>query len=251
MFVTIQDLEQEVVQKLENRTTNTNNIDRYVRDALIELTSNPDLRDSFPELETRGPVYNLIGGSINISVQEYAETSFVWPEDRSVKILNFVIWIDFPFNTRTQKLDPGVFQEADEYKQGPSRPVSWYRIGNLIGFDPTPDRNYLVQATYQRAHPINDYFNTAGLLNKTIVLMREEWFEVLEWVAAYRGFGELLNYPRAQEVFNMVWGRPDPGTSGERLPGLITNLKSRRQSERWLKQQPLRPIIKGYTWGNP
>jgi hypothetical protein len=249
MFVTIKDLEQEVVQKLENRTTNTLNIDRYIRDALIELTGNPDLRDSFPELEVRGPIFNLQGGPLQFSVTEYPETSFIWPGDENVKILNIILWIDWPVNSRSIKLNPGVYQESDEYKQGPSQPVEWYRIGNLIGFDPTPNRNYQVQATYQREHPITDYFNEQGQLNSTVVLMRKEWFEILEWTAAMRGYAELLNYQRAQEVFQMLWGRPDPNNSGERLPGLITNVKSRRQSERWLRQQPLRPVIRGSGWG--
>ena len=249
MPVILADLEAEVVQKLENRTTNTANIDRYLRDALIELTSNPDLRDSFPDLEVRGPVFNLQGGDIMFSVQEYAESHFVWPMDFNVKFLNFVIWIDFPVNTRSQKLNPGVYQESDEFKQGPSLPVDWYRFGHLVGFDPTPNRNYLVQGTYQRRHPITDWFNTQGLLNTTIVLMSEEWYEVLEWLAAMRGFAELLNYPRAEEVYNMCWGRPDPHNSGERLPGLVTNVKSIRRAEAWLQQQPLRPVMRAVGWG--
>lgn len=250
MPTTIQDLEQEVVQKLENRTTNTNNIDRYIRDALIEITSNVDLRDSFPDLETRGPVYDLIGGPLGISVAEYDDTSFVWPGTVNVKFLNFIIWIDFPFNTRTKKLNPGVYQEADEFTQGPSMPVEWYRIGHLIGFYPRPNRNYRVQGTYQRRHPITDWFNNAGMLNTTPILMANEWFEIIEWLAAVRGFAELLNYPRAEEVYNMVWGKPDPQNSGERLPGLVTNVKSLRRAEAWLRQQPLRPIIKQATWGS-
>lgn len=250
MFVTLKDLEQEVVQKLENRTTNTNNIDRYLRDAIIELTSNPDLRDSFPDLEERGPAYNLQGGPISFSVREYPESNFIWPVDENAKVLNIIVWIDFPFNTRWNKLNPGVFQESDKFRQGPSLPVDWYRYGKNIGFDPSPNRNYRVQASYQRQHPINDWFNSAGLLNRTIILMDQAWFEILEWTAAMRGFAELLNYPRADEIFQMIWGKPDPNNSGERLPGLITNVKTKRQSERWLQQQPLRPLIRGSGWGS-
>jgi hypothetical protein len=120
----------------------------------------------------------------------------------------------------------------------------------MIGFDPTPDRNYLVQASYQREHPIIDWFNTQGLLNTTPILMGQRWFEILEWLAAYRGFAELLNYPRAAEIFNMVWGEPDPQNAAKRLPGLVTNVKTTRRSEAWMEQQPLRPIMHGYTWGS-
>jgi hypothetical protein len=220
-----------------------------LRDALIELTGNPDLRDSFPDLEVRGPTVFLHGGNIVLSQREYPESEFIWPQDANCKVLDIIIWIDPPFNHRFQQLNPSHYQETDQYLQGPSRPVDWYRFGEMIGFYPTPDRRYRVQASYQREHPITDWFNVEGNLNTTVVLMRKTWFEILEWVAAYRGFGELLNYPRAKEVYEMVWGRPDPNNAAERLPGLITNVKTKRRSEAWLKQQPLRPIIRPYGWG--
>jgi hypothetical protein len=130
-------------------------------------------------------------------------------------------------------------------------PVDWYRFNNFIGFYPTPNQNYQVQANYQKRHPINDYFQLQSppALNTTPILMPHEWFEILQWAAAMRGFAELLNFDRAREIFDMLWGRPDPNNAAERLPGLITNVKSKRRSEAWMRQQPLRPIIFSSLWG--
>lgn len=248
--VIIQNLEQEVILKLENRVSETSNIDRWLRDAIIELSGNPDLRDSFSELEEYGPQFNLTGGPIGVSVQEYAETNFVPqgpPADYNIKTLDFLIWIDYPNNQKRQQLTPTHFQDSDKFNSYPSLPNQWYRFGNTIGFEPPPNQNYQVQARLQRRHPITDYFNQTGQLNQTIILLPNEWFEILEWSAAMRGFMELLEFEKASEIRQQLWG--DPAHPND-FPGLVASVKTKRRQEAWEQQQPLRPIIKGSTWGS-
>jgi hypothetical protein len=97
-----------------------------------------------------------------------------------------------------------------------------------------------------RRHPITDYFNTSGQLGTTTILLPNEWFEVLEWATAMRGYMEKLNYDRANEIRTMLWG--DPAHPNDN-PGLIASVKTKRRSEAWLVQQPLRPIVKMSCWG--
>jgi hypothetical protein len=246
-MATIQNLETEVIWRVENRVTETSRADVWIRDTLIEIAGNPDYRDSFPELEVTGPTFNLTGGSLGTSVQEYAETNFLSVGDYNIKSLEFFIWTDFSTNQQRKKLRPTAYQEADEYTSGPSLPTQWYRYGLNIGFDPTPNQNYQVQARVMRRHPITDYFNTSGLLNTTTILLPTEWFEVIEWAAAMRGFMELLNFERAGEIRTMLFG--DPAHPNDN-PGLIASVKTKRAAERWVEQQPLRPIIKGSCWGS-
>lgn len=249
MATTIQNLEQEVILKLENRTSETANVDRYLRDALIELTGNPDLRDSFSELEEYGPLFNLTGGPIGVSVGEYPETSFVPqgpPADYNIKTLDFLIWTDYPTNQHRRKLIPTHFQDADKFQSSPSLPTMWYRFGNTIGFESTPNQNYQVQARLMRRHPITDYFNASGLLNTTVILMPNEWYEVLEWAAAQRGFMELLEFEKATSIRTLLWGDPEHPND---FPGLVASVKTKRRQEAWLTEQPLRPVIKGSCWG--
>lgn len=242
----ISDLENEVVRKLENDTSATQDIDRWIRDSLIEIAGNPDYRDSFPELEEWGPQFNLTGGPIGTSVAEYAESNIVPAGDFLIKTLDILLWIDYPFNTKTVQLIPTQYQDVDRYQSFPSLPTQWYRFGTSIGFEPLPNQNYQVQARIMRRHPIVDYFNNSGVLNTTTLLLPNEWFEVLEWAAAMRGYMEKLNYERATQIRTMLWG--DPAHPNDN-PGLIASVKTKRRAEAWLVQQPLRPIIKSSCWG--
>jgi hypothetical protein len=245
-MATIQNLEQETIPKLENRVSETANIDRYLRDAIVEISGNPDLRDSFPELEVWGPTYVLTGGDPGVAVQEYAESNFVPAGDYNIKTLDFIIWTDVPAGTNTKQLNPSNYQEVDKTGAYPSMPVDWYRFGGMIGFDPPPDQNYQVQARLQQRHPFTDYFNQEGLLNQTTILLPNEWFEVIEWTAAMRGFMELLEFEKANNLRTLLWG--DPAHPNDN-PGLIASVKTKRRQEAWMQQQPLRPIVKSSCWG--
>lgn len=247
MPTTIQNLEQEVVLKLENRQSETANIDRYLRDTIIEIAGNPDYRDSFPDLEIYGAATNLIGGAVGIAVQEYPEAQFITlASDYNIKTLDFMLWIDYPTNQNRKQLNPTHYQETDKFSSYPSLPTEWYRFGNTIGFNPLPNKNYQVQARIMRRHPITDYFNAAGQLNTTVVLLPAEWYEVLEWAAAMRGFAELLQFEKVAELRTMLWGDPQHPNDN---PGLIASVKTKRRAEAWMQQQPLRPVVKSSCWG--
>lgn len=247
MPTTIQNLEQEVVLKLENRQSETANIDRYLRDTIIEIAGNPDYRDSFPDLEIYGATTNLTGGAVGIAVQEYPEAQFITlASDYNIKTLDFMLWIDYPTNQNRKQLNPTHYQETDKFSSYPSLPTEWYRFGNTIGFNPLPNKNYQVQARIMRRHPITDYFNAAGQLNTTVVLLPAEWYEVLEWAAAMRGFAELLQFEKVAELRTMLWGDPQHPNDN---PGLIASVKTKRRAEAWMQQQPLRPVIKSSCWG--
>jgi|SRR5271166_4335809 len=247
-MATIQNLEQEVIRKLENRKSAASDIDRYLRDSIIEIAGNPDYRDSFPDLEILGAVTNLTGGTVSTTVQEYPESQFIaLASDYNIKTLDFMIWVDYPTNQRRIQLNPSNFQESDKFSSFPSLPTEWYRFGNTIGFEPPPNQNYQVQARIMRRHPITDYFNAAGQLNTTVILLPNEWFEVLEWAAAMRGFAELLEFEKVAEVRTLLWG--DPAHPNDN-PGLIASVKTKRRAEAWMQQQPLRPVVKSSCWGS-
>lgn len=246
MAVTIANLEAETIRKLENDTSANADVDRWLRDSLIEIAGNPDYRDSFPELEEFGPTFNLIGGPIGTSIQEYAETNFIPIGDFLIKTLDFLLWIDFPTNTRSIQLIHTDFQDTDKFQSFPSQPTMFYRFGLSIGFEPPPDKNYQVQARIMRRHPITDYFNASGLLNTTVLLLPNEWFEILEWCAAMRGYMEKLNYERAAQIRTMIWGDPSKPNDN---PGLIASIKTKKRAEAWLQTGSLRPVIKQSCWG--
>lgn len=226
----ISDLDNEVILRLENRTTDLSRADIWLRDALLEITSDPNFRDEFDQLEEYGQFYNL-----TTYVQEYLDTSIVPSTDYEVAILDLLIWQDPPTNSVRRKLGHSHYQKADDFQPTFALPTEWYRFGDLIGFTPVPDKAYQVQARLLRQHPIND---TA--LATTQILIPRDWNEILIWAAVYRGFMELLEYEKAGAVYKILHGDPE---HPER-PGLLQGRKKRREMEAWRTEEALRPVVR-------
>ena len=248
----IVNLESEVILRVENQTTQTARADVWIRDALLEISGNPDYRDDFDQLEIFGPTFNLDGGSsIATAVQEYpfsnliVQVNTLGVPDYNLSTLDILIWVDYPTNQVRRRLRYTSYQAADKTPQFTSTPSEWYRFADTFGLSPVPDKDYQVQSRYLRRHPIIDYFNASGMLNTTPILLPTEWNEVIIWAAAERGFGELLNFERASEIHNMLYGDP----RDKSRPGLISSIKSRRRQENWRQESCLRPIIHRYSFG--
>ncbi len=238
----IADLVNEVLIRTENRTTDTGRAAVWIRDALLEIASDPDYRDDFLELEEWGPLFNLTGGnSPATAVQEYLETSFVPGGDVNNATLDILIWLDFPPSTNRRKLDASHYQKTDKFQQVYSIPTEWYHFGPYIGFNPVPNLNYQVQARICRQHPIND-----NVLDQTLILLPRDWNEILIWAAVQRGFMELMEYEKASAVHTLIYG--DPKNIGE--PGLIYHMKRKRRKEQYRQEQRLSLIRRPYMWGS-
>lgn len=239
LVFSIKDLENEVIIRTENRTTDTVRADVWLRDALLEITADPDFRDEFDELEELGPLFNLTGGLTLAAgaIQEYAFSNIVPAGDYNVCTLDVVLWTNFPSNTTQIRLETTSYQEADLVTRFTGQPVKWYRFGDTIGFVPVPDKNYQVQARVYKMHPIND-----DVLNQTPILIGRNWNEVLILMAVEKGFLELLQYEKAAAVHKLLHGDPK---HPKRL-GMIDGRKKRREKENWRMQAALRPIVRSY-----
>lgn len=236
------DLDSEVIKRVENRTTDTTRADVWLRDALLEITMDPVLRDEFDELEELGPLFNLTGAATIMAgaIQEYSFANIVPNGDYNTSTLDIVLWTDFPFNTTQIRLETTSYQEADMVTRFTGQPIKWYRFGDTFGMVPVPDKNYQIQARLYKQHPIND-----NLLSQTQILIGRNWNEVLVWAAAERGFMELLQFEKAAQIHQLLYGDPkDPGK-----PGLLYGKKKRRMKENFRTQVALRPIVRSYGPG--
>lgn len=237
MAFTIQSLEQEVIFRLENRQTDVNRVDIWLRDALIEIANDPDFRSDFIELEEYGPTFNLTP-----KIQEYAEAVNLIPSgDINNETLDILIWQDPPTNLLRRKLGMSHYQKADSFQPTYSLPTEWYRFAATIGFTPIPDLAYQIQCRIIRAHPIND-----ATLNQTIILLPRDWNEILVWAAVERGFLELLEFDKAMKVHSILYGDPKE----PKRPGLLNGKKKQREREGWRTETALRPIVRGMCWGS-
>lgn len=242
----IQQLENEVLLRCENKTSDVGRVDVWLRDALLEITSNPDFRNEFDLLEEYGPTYNLQGGNTfgtlggSGAVQEYPFSNIVPSGDYNVATLDVLIWQDPPTNSIRRKLILSHYQKADNFQPTFSLPTEWYRFADTIGFTPVPDKNYQIQARILRQHPIND-----SQLNQTQILIPREWNEILVWAAVERAFMEYLEYEKAGKVHQLIYGDP----KHPERPGLIEGRKKRREMEAHRTESALRPIYRPCSWG--
>jgi hypothetical protein len=232
----ISDLDNEVILRCENRTTDLSRADIWLRDALLEITSDPDFRNEFDQLEEYGVPFNLTP-----KTQEYAESNFIPTGDINVATLDILLWQDPPTNLIRRKLDPSHYQKADFFQPTNSLPTEWYRFNSLIGFTPIPDKTYQVQTRMLRMHPIND---TA--LSLTQILIPRDWNEILIWAAVERGFMELLEFEKAAKVKMLLYGDPKYPAR----PGLLNGRKKRREMEAHRTETPLRPVVRSYMYGH-
>jgi len=240
---TIDSLVPEVLIRVENRTTDTSRAQVWLRDAILEIASDPDYRDDFLELEVWGPLYNLTGGnSSSTAVQEYLESDFVPSGDVNNATLDILIWLDFPPASNRRKLDVSHYQKTDKFQQVYSLPTEWYHFGPYIGFNPVPDLNYQVQARICRQHPFDD-----NSLGDTLILLPRDWNEVITWAAVQRGFMELMEFEKASAVHTLLYGDPK-NIAGE--PGLIYHMKRKRRKEQYRQEQRLSMIRRPYMWGS-
>lgn len=232
---TIGQLASEVIIRCENRTTDINRAQIWLRDALLEISGSPDYRDDFVELEELGPIVNLTPQQ-----QEYSETTFIPTGDVPSLAADIMIWTDYPANTVRRKLDVSHYQKVDKFVPIYALSTEWYRFGPNIGFNPVPDQPYQVQARMVKMHPIND-----ANLGATVILLPRDWNEVLIMAAVIRGFVELLEYEKSEKVRTQLYGDPD----NKAQPGLIFHVKRKRRKEQWRMEQRLTVVNRPYGWG--
>jgi hypothetical protein len=229
----IQDLENEVIIRTENKTTDTSRADVWLRDGLLEITSDPDFRNEFDQLEIYGIPY-----IVTPKQQEYDEDNLIPQGDVNTATLDILIWQDPPTNYVRRKLDMSHYQKADNFQPTYSLPTEWYRFGSLIGFTPIPDLAYQVQTRMLRMHPIAD------TISQTQILIPRDWNEILIWMAVQRGFMEYLEYEKAAKVNRLLHGDP----KYPNRPGLYEARKKRREMEMWRSEGKLRPTIRRYCY---
>lgn len=244
--VLIADLANEVCIKLENRLSLINRAYVWVRDSLKEITANTDLRDDFHELEIWGTPFNLDPSIVEYPFSELVAeatdplTGALIPTVNAAT-LDVLLWTDPPSNTKRRRLDMTHYQDVDRGSPTPGTPSQWYRFGDNISFNPNPNNFYQTQARILRYHP----FNTQNLA-QTVVLINDDWHEVVEWGAVERGYMELQEFDKASAIHTLIHGDP-------KYPaklGLLQGAKKVRKKEAWRTSGRFRYVGRGYGYGS-
>jgi hypothetical protein len=95
----------------------------------------------------------------------------------------------------------------------PGTPAYWSRYQNKVFIAPQPDNSYYSYMRYQIQHPFS---NPPALTD--VILLDDDWREIIEYSAAMRGAGDLRMLDYASGYKSILFG--DPKKQGD--VGLIT-----------------------------
>jgi hypothetical protein len=213
---TINQLIPGVALMLQDRSDiNQYNPQFFMQQAIQELNAQPDM--PFEELRVTGPQVSL---NNNPPTYSYPVTFFLNPGDDYAMIDALNMFVNYPANTVPVPLKYETPAGIRPMTFIPGFPSRWCRYGRNIWVGNPPNLPYVCFADYRRRHP----FNTD--LGSTVVLLPNEWFEVVQYATAYRmAQGPLRWSDMAKEIKMLLYGDPNDPSQ----PGLIKSLKVQAQ----------------------
>ncbi len=219
---------------LGNRLDLDPRILRWIANSYLELGMAykfAELEDSYDETMVVGtsvydyPVTSVAGGS---------RTSGY--ETRAIRTMSVIDTSDNPRPLRRRNKDL-----VDRYKSTTQGPPSIYAPwGQQVILRPVPDLAYTLRWNIWLKPRIE---TNPGA---SVILLPDDWLEILDLIAAMRGHAELLERDKADELFRILHGPEDP-RSGRRHPGLIAQRLTQRAAEFEAEEYGVRPNIRRYT----
>lgn len=211
---TVADLVPGVIEALQQRTDVAALAPKYIRKAIIELTS----KYPFDELRRTGPQIQVTGADNMVSAFLNPGDDYNWPEV-------IAVFVDSPNNTVLDTLDYKT-PKAIEIITSPVTqgiPKYWTRFGQLIRIAPVPQQPFTIYMRYQVKHPFPQNTLDAVALGAQPLFMPDDWEEIVEYAAAERIAVVKRWNEQANFIHGILWGDPDFQMSdGQRgRPGLV------------------------------
>lgn len=117
----------------------------------------------------------------------------------------------------------------------PGTPAYWSRYNNFIYIAPQPNNTFYSYMRYQKQHP---FTNPASL--EDVILLPDEWREIIEYSASLRGAGNLRMLDYATSYKNTLFGDPKkPGDVGL-IAARVSQMESDTVSNQGMRQ--IRPM---------
>lgn len=259
--LTINDLINKVKANLQNRSdvseAATNPEMRpsaWIRDALREITSTPDL--PFEELRVNGPLVT-IGPGLGYKGSNYAYPvsmflnsgdDMVFSEDpviffngQQATSAGLAITTSNVVGYSMDYLTPKAIQPLLFIPGGV--PFKYTRYGAQFWFGTQPGQPYNVYLPYQIRHPFNNDLVT------TQIRLPLDWMDILAYAAAERGAVNLRWNDQATYLHNLLYGDPKsmiPGTGQMGRPGLIAAKITQMERDRRISTIQIMPGANRY-----
>lgn len=216
---------------LGNRNDLASRLPVWIANAYIELASNipfPDLEASDYLLTTAGGGFPPVGDSYAYPTNArgiLSATMFINNIPRPIKKKN-IEYIDFY---------PTI---------APGPPAVWAPFNYQMIFRPVPDQAYTILRRFWTS-PVVD-FSSTGATSATQLMIPFDWFEVVDYMAALRGYMELQNTQKVAETRQILYGDPKHPQDN---PGLIKQHLTPIQSENMNSDYGMRMKVRRYTGG--
>jgi len=223
-----------------NRHEITDRVFGWLQDAYLEL----GMSYPFEELEDVYEYFTEAGvAAIDYPVTALANASRT--EGYATRAVRSAVIINSTTSNviRLRKKNPlylDLFNEATTSRRMPSVYATTMRTFEVR---PIPDDVYKIRLRLW-LKPLINYSDN----NLTQIDLPDDWWEIMIYLAAAKGYLELLELDRANTLLTLLHGAEDP-RSGRREPGLIHQRLRIRQAESFDEEYNIQPLVRRYTSG--
>jgi hypothetical protein len=215
---------------LGNRSDLTTRIYNWIWDSYLEL----GMSLPFEGLEkTLSATSTPLTPTIVAGTDNYAYPTGV----RAVKIITMLL------TTGTSRLRRKNLEDIEDFSTAAAdygQPSIYSPFENKIWLRAVPDVVYSWRWRVWMAP------TQGATVDATILLVPDDWLEVVDWGAAMRGFVELLEPDKSANIRMLLFGSDDPRT-GHHVPGLIEKKMTRAQAEVESREFGFKPKVRSYT----
>lgn len=233
---TIADCYSQIMEYSAGRVFTEDNMNRWVYRSVLELAKDY----WFQGLQATGPFVNFIGGQ-----SQYEPSYFSQPADSALdlnKVVSFFMYYQLGLTEatlQTNTTNPGVvlryreIASAENTMAITSFPGYWSRWQGQIFISPNPMSAYLVFMRYQKQHPWTIVDDKPAPTGDDVILLDDDWQDIVEYAAAYRGAISVRLFDIATNIHNILYGDPEFQRSGglKGQPGLIFGRVSQYQRD--------------------
>jgi len=216
-----------VWEKLSNRTDVK---PQWIADAVIELSRSYP----FDDLQDTGPTVQMLA-----NVYSYPIQFFLNPADviaNANLIPSFYMYYLNP-TAIPGGYNPGIglsYKSIDSLElmfSTPGTPAYFARFQNRYWIAPQPNQNYFAYLRYQKQHPFS---KPAALTD--VIMLPDEWREIVEYSAALRGAGNLRMLDYATSYKTTLFGDPKKPSDVGLIAARVSQMESDIVSSQALKQ---------------
>ncbi len=235
---TLNDRIARVLYNLGNRADLSTRVLGWLQDSYIEL----GMAYEFAELEDKYNQTMVVGtGDYSYPTMATANgsrlTGFAVRAIKSLTAIHPTSGVRFPLTYRDAKY----IDRYPELTTNYGTPSIYADEGKQALIRPAPDVAYTL-----RWRVWCEPLITALTPGTTVILLPNDWLEILDYTATLKGYVDLKEFDKAKETHQTLYGSFDPRT-GKMIPGLIAQRMTTKSAAIVQQDYAVRPVVRRYT----